>query len=247
MRGGVKWISEYLFSVVGIVVMILVFRWAFFEPYVIPSGSMIPSLLIYDHIVVNKLTYSLRVPFTDRPIWRRGEPKRGDIVVFRPVKIKNKFKFMIKRVVAVQGDEVFISEEGKLWVNEEPLKTTALEEQTDGTRFKAITEEDLGAAFEDYAFYREQALGENKTYRVILAKGALRASQSFQVPSGHVFVMGDNRHNSHDSRFWGPLPVRRIIGRASLIWLSCEKTFLSLPLLCYPHKIRFRRLMKPIL
>ena len=97
----VKFIFNTAFSFTGIVIIIIfTFRWAFFEPYAIPSGSMIPSLLIHDHIIISKMAYGLRVPFTKKWIWQWNSPKRGDIVVFRPVKTKN-ISFMIKRVVGL--------------------------------------------------------------------------------------------------------------------------------------------------
>ena len=121
-----------MFSVVGIVIMILVFRWAFFEPYVIPSGSMIPSLLIYDHIIVNKFTYGLRIPFTSHWIWQRHpHPQRGDVVVFRPVDTTNKMKFMIKRVIGVAGDEIYIDENKQLWINGQALKLSLMDNAND--------------------------------------------------------------------------------------------------------------------
>ena len=108
-------------SVVVIVVGILLFRWAFFEPYVIPSGSMIPSLLINDHIIVQKFSYGVHIPFTKNWLWKRDNPKRGDIVVFRPLSVEGKMKFMIKRILAVGGDDIYIDSNKRVWINGEPV------------------------------------------------------------------------------------------------------------------------------
>jgi len=232
-----------------IVFFILAFRWALFEPYVIPSGSMVPSLLVYDHIIVNKFTYGLRMPFSKKWIWKIQDPKRGDVVVFRPVHAKNKIKFMIKRVVALPGEKVFIDDKKQVWINDKMLSRSALAGQGDG--FYQIKDMDVSGSLSDYKFYKEK--GEKEHYRVIINSFILslnerwdEANGEWLVPKGFVFVMGDNRDNSEDSRFWGLLPINHIMGRASLIWMSCEKTFYNLPLLCHLDKMRLSRLFKKI-
>jgi len=229
-----------------IALFILLFRWALFEPYVIPSGSMIPSLLIYDHIIVNKFHYGLRVPFSKKWIWNRVAPQRGDVVVFRPVKVTRGMKFMVKRVIGLPGDKIYVDAHKRLWVNGTLIQRASLNGPGDGG-FYSLSEEDLGASFTDYRFYSET--GKNGyTYRIILEEGepAPPLETDFEVPDGFVFVIGDNRDNSHDSRFWGPLPVSHIMGKAVLIWLSCNETFFNLPLLCHPGKIRGARLLKRV-
>ena len=227
--------------------LILGFRWALFEPYVIPSGSMIPSLLIKDHIIINKFSYGLRVPFAKKWIWQRDIPQRGDIVVFRPVKVEKGMNFMVKRVVGLPGDKIYIDSEKQLWVNGEAVQRTLLDNLGDGKTFYKITENDLGGESGDYRFYSETAKN-GKAYRVILGEGysSLSPQTDFEVPDNFIFVMGDNRDNSQDSRYWGPLPISHLMGKVVLIWLSCDKTFFDLPLLCRPDKMRTSRLFKKI-
>ncbi|NJM10246.1 MAG: signal peptidase I [Bdellovibrionaceae bacterium] len=104
--------GEGLGSFLLAVTAILAFRWMLFEPYVIPSGSMIPTLLIHDHILVSKFSYGVRIPFTKKWLFKSSDPKRGDIVVFRSV--EDNGYFMIKRVVGLPGDKIEVDSEGYL-------------------------------------------------------------------------------------------------------------------------------------
>lgn len=230
-------LGSFLFAVAAI----LAFRWALFEPYVIPSGSMIPTLLIHDHILVNKFAYGLRYPFTKTWIFRGSEPQRGDIVVFRSV--EDSGYFMIKRVVGVAGDKIEVDPEGYVKLNGEKLEAKELNitsEADNQDPYYHVKEVDIGGDYKDFDFYQENLKGLQ--HRVMLTKGAPRFfDRPFTVPEDHYFCMGDNRDNSKDSRYWGPLPRENLLGKAMFVWLSCEDTLPFLPFLCNPAKLRWAR------
>ncbi len=233
--------GEGLGSFIFAVAAILAFRWALFEPYVIPSGSMIPTLLIHDHILVSKFAYGLRFPFTKSWIFRGNEPKRGEIVVFRSV--EDSGYFMIKRVVGLPGDKIEIDPEGYVKINGEKLETQHLPASAEPDSQKpyyAVKDVDIGGEFSDFEFYQENLKGVQ--HRAMLIKGASRFfDKPFMVPEDHYFCMGDNRDNSKDSRYWGSLPRENLLGKALFVWLSCEDTLPYLPFLCNPVKLRWGR------
>ncbi len=233
------------FGLFGIsMVLFLGMRWAIYEPFVIPSGSMIPTLLVHDHIVVAKWQYGLRVPFTQKWIIPPRAPKRNDIVVF--VSVENPDIYMIKRVIGLPGDKVTVLQSGQLQINGEKIKRekTTAETISEDPAFR-LTEEDISAPLTDSIFYFE---GENESRHHILTQEMAFRSQdeTFDVPPGRLFVMGDNRDNSRDSRFWGTLPLENLVGRAVFIWLSCSKTLTETNYLCDPSFIRWQRLFYPI-
>ena len=201
---------EYSRSLFPILLIVLLFRSFLFEPFKIPSGSMIPTLLIGDFIVVNKFAYGLRLPVVNRKIVPVGEPERGDVVVFRyPVDPKVNF---IKRMVGLPGDTITYRDK-QLFINGEALAAVGLgryassEIKCDTPRADAMrVREALGAV----------------THDILIHEGSGSRNQQWVVPEGHYFVMGDNRDRSNDSREWGFVPETHLMGRAVGIWLNFD-------------------------
>lgn len=236
-----KKFGEGLGSFLLAVLAILAFRWLLFEPYVIPSGSMIPTLLVHDHILVNKLAYGIRFPFSKSWIKEFDGPKRGDIVVFRSVEDEN--YFMIKRVVGLPGDKIEIDAGGFLKINGEKVEVKPLnvtEDKASQAPYYAVTEHDLQGPYSAFDFYEEQLT--DVPHRILLSKeGGRFYDRATTVGENEYFCMGDNRDNSKDSRFWGPLPRQNLLGKAMFVWLSCDETLPFLPFLCNPLKLRWKR------
>lgn len=226
----------------------LFIRWGFVEAYVIPSGSMLPSLLIYDHIFVNKLTYGLRVPFSENWMVKFSEPKRGEVIVFKYP--KDMSTFFIKRIIGESGDKIYY-ENGTLYVNDKPVEKKVPANMDD---YNWLRDNDfqrdgnINDGKDNYVEFTEalppssQSGSEGKDHAILLRKGDVFETYGpITVPEGHLFVMGDNRMNSSDGRVWGFLPKQNILGRAMFVWLSCEETIPALPFLCNPMTIRWGR------
>jgi signal peptidase I len=201
---------EYSRSLFPILLIVLLFRSFLFEPFKIPSGSMIPTLLIGDFIVVNKFAYGLRLPVVNRKIVPIGEPQRGDVVVFRyPVDPKVNF---IKRMVGLPGDTITYRDK-QLYINGEPVTTVEL-----GRYSSSEVKCDTPRA--DAVRFRE-TLGEI-SHEILIHENSGSRNQQWVVPEGHYFVMGDNRDRSNDSREWGFVPETHLMGRAVGIWLNFD-------------------------
>ncbi len=208
--------------------IVFVVRWIVVEPFVIPSGSMIPSLLIHDHILVKKYSLGLKVPFSDYWLTRWRTPKRGEVLVFRYP--ENPEVFYIKRLIGLPGDTVLVRGSGQITVNGKEWVLKAHEPLEDDN-FKYYTE-NTGEQKHIVRFY-DTPLKSNE-------------SQEYKVPLHEYFFMGDNRDQSSDGRVWGFVPEKYLVGPASVIWLSCENTLTSVSYICDPRQIRWKRLFNSV-
>lgn len=223
----------------------LFIRWGFLEAYVIPSGSMLPSLLINDHIFVNKITYGLRVPFSEKWLMKFREPQRGEVVVFKFPQDMN--TFFIKRIVAKPGDKVYY-ENGSLYINDKVVEKKVPVSQDEFNWLRDVDfqrDGNINDSKDNYVGFTEAIPVDESSYHdhaILLRKGDVYDTFGpVTVPEGHLFVMGDNRMNSHDSRGWGFLPQQNILGEAMFVWLSCEDKFETVPFLCNPLTLRWKR------
>lgn len=205
-----------------VVLLVCTFRWVVAEPFLVPSGSMIPTLLVKDYIFVSKFSYGVRVPFMKSWIVGPQIPKRGDIVVFRSK--DDDFYFMVKRVVGLPGDTIKVSRATPhITINGE-----------------AIAEERLQSDDLDFESYIETFKGQD--HLVQYGIGGYSAEGEFKVPEGHIFMMGDNRDRSSDSRAWGALPIENILGKAQFIWMSCDEDAPPGSILCLDEHMRRDRM-----
>lgn len=179
---------EYTKAIGTALILALIIRAYVVQAFKIPSGSMIPTLLIGDHILVNKFIYGSRLPFSDKPVLVFTSPKQGDIVVFKYP--EDQSKDFIKRVIGVGGD-IIESRDKVLYVNGKPVK-------------------------ESYVQYTDASL----------RTGGMEPRDNFGpyiVPKGRLFVMGDNRDQSYDSRFWGYVDMKLVKGKAFVIYWSWDR------------------------
>lgn len=202
-------------------------RWALAEPFLVPSGSMIPSLLVKDYILATKYSYGLRIPFTKTWVIGPMTPERGDVIVFKSK--EDNFYFMVKRVVGLPGDKIRMDYEKKqLIINGEPVNMKA-----------------VGTNEEGLEIYQEEF--ESNAHLVQYSPHALSTSDGeFEVPQGHLFMMGDNRDRSSDSRMWGTLPMENVLGKAQFIWMSCDEDAPLGGVFCLGEDLRTERLFKKI-
>ena len=174
-------IREYAEAIVIAIILALFIRTFVVQAFKIPSGSMKPTLLVGDHILVNKFIYGVKLPFTDKVLVKISKAKRGDVVVFKyPLDTRKDY---IKRVVGLPGDQVELANK-QLLINGRPTE-------------------------DPYASYSIQ--------------GNLRKFGPITVPTDHLFVMGDNRDESSDSRVWGFVPISYLKGKAFLIYWSWDR------------------------
>jgi signal peptidase I len=205
-------IIEYSKSLFPVLLIVLLFRSFLFEPFKIPSGSMIPTLLIGDFIVVNKFAYGLRLPVLNTKFVSISDPDRGDVVVFRyPVDPGVNF---IKRLVGLPGDTITYRNK-QLFINGDAVDYSDKGSYA-ATRVKCSTPR-------SDALLIDEALGDVQ-HEILLHRGSSGQDGQWMVPEGHYFVMGDNRDRSNDSRAWGFVPEANLMGRAVGIWLNFDYT-----------------------
>ena len=215
------WWVEYGAGFFPVILVVFGLRSFVVEPFKIPSGSMIPTLLIGDFILVNKFTYGIRLPVLNKKIIDINDPKKGDVMVFRYP--EDPSLDYIKRVIGTPGDKVAYQNK-RLTVNGQPIETTRVDdylhlerlyyskqfvEKADGFEHRTLNDDDAPGFISDASQFphRENCLYNN-------------AGVICTVPSGHYFMMGDNRDNSRDSRYWGFVPEENIVGKAFFIWFN---------------------------
>ena len=215
------WWLDWTAGLFPVILAVFLLRSFLFEPFKIPSGSMIPTLLVNDLILVNKFHYGVRLPVVNIKIFDNNSPQRGDVMVFRyPPKPSLDY---IKRVVGVPGDEVAYLNKS-LTVNGKPWPKTPLPDFFDGDSMRYSKQIDENNGSKSYRLLNDED-------RPAFVPGAedfpfkenCRYSNQgvvCKVPEGHYFMMGDNRDNSLDSRFWGFVPEKNIVGRAFFVWMN---------------------------
>lgn len=200
----VPWYVDYARSFFPVILAVLVLRSFIVEPFRIPSGSMMPTLLAGDFILVNKFSYGVRLPVINTKIIDTGGPQRGDVAVFRYP--EDPSVAFIKRIVGLPGDRLEYMD-NQLYVNGEPVPQQMLSPDAEGF-------------MEGYELRLEE-LGD-VGHRILVRDNSGNVAWNYKVPEGHYFTMGDNRDNSRDSRFWGPLPEENLVGEAFLIWMNWD-------------------------
>ncbi len=215
------WWLEYTAGLFPVIAVVFLLRSFLFEPFRIPSGSMLPTLHIGDFILVNKFDYGIRLPVTNTKIIPVGSPERGDVVVFKyPMDTQVDY---IKRVVGLPGDTVAYRDK-VLYVNGVEQKQTGSRDFVDDSTMITLEERDEQLGEVNHLIARD---GRRPSW--VPLQGILRKEKSCDynergfvctVPEGHYFMMGDNRDNSEDSRYWGFVPDEDLVGRAVLIWAN---------------------------
>lgn len=215
------WWVEYGASFFPVILAVFVLRSFIVEPFKIPSGSMIPTLQVGDFILVNKFTYGIRLPILNKKILDMKQPQRGDVMVFRYP--EDPSLDYIKRVIGVPGDKVAYQNK-RLTINGEPVETQRTDdylhperlyysqqfaEKLGGHDYHVLNDGDVPAFISDVSQFPDR---DNCLYN--------NSGVVCTVPPGHYFMMGDNRDNSRDSRYWGFVPDENIVGKAFFIWLN---------------------------
>ena len=223
-------LREYGEAIIIAILLALFIRTFIIQAFKIPSGSMKPTLLVGDHLLVNKFIYGIRIPIIDKFLIQFKEPERGDVVVFKWP--KDESLDFIKRVIGVEGDTIQIKDK-QLYVNNKKVKEQLLDEKVKNQLFGKYNDDEITNA-DAY----EETIGNRKhiiLYQPALEKLEKNKNDNFgpvTVPADSIFVMGDNRDNSEDSRYWGYVKLEKIKGEALIIYWS------------WPHWKRFLKIIK---
>jgi signal peptidase I len=201
---------EYFEAIAMAVGIALTVRAFFVEPFKIPSGSMIPTLLVGDYLFVSKSAYGFRLPFTQDRVLMGSGPSRGDVAVFEYPRDPD--KDYIKRIVGLPGDRI-VYRSKRLYINDKPIEYQAM------GSYNYVT---VQGAVKEVAIFTEKL--ENAPHPILVQSYSFMDGYTDKVvPPGHYFVMGDNRDNSNDSRAWGFVPAHRLVGKALRIFWSWDQ------------------------
>ena len=201
-------VTEYAISFFPVLLFVLVLRSFLVEPFQIPSGSMKPTLQVGDFILVNKFSYGIRLPVIGTKVFDIGEPQRGDAMVFIP---PHQNQYFIKRVIGLPGDRIRYQN-----------KVLYIDNVEQTQQYKGPV---TGVASDQLSFIETL---DNRAHTIQRNRYEDARVQQWLVPEGHYFMMGDNRDQSSDSRFWGFVSEDKIVGEAFAVWLHKEPG-LSMP------------------
>ncbi|MBE7419341.1 MAG: signal peptidase I [Ideonella sp.] len=217
------WWLDWTAGLFPVILAVFLLRSFLFEPFKIPSGSMIPTLMVGDLILVNKYHYGVRLPVINKKIIANHSPQRGDVMVFRyPKDLRVDY---IKRVVGLPGDEVAYLNQ-KLTINGRPVDVKPLGEyyDEDSLRYVPQFQETLGSVQHRILVdpKRNAYYGPTDSHDFPFAQNCRYNAEGVvcKVPEGQYFMMGDNRDNSQDSRYWGFVPDENIVGKAFFVWMN---------------------------